>query len=469
MTVNDTTTGRGYQKPNPANLLSADVLRLRAALDAIDTDMVGRYTKAEVDALIAGLVNGAPGALDTLNELAAALGNDSNFGTTVTTALANRYTKAESDARYVQGTTQTEMVFTAGASQTAYTLTTGVINKASALVTVDGVVQPTSEYSVSMDGLTLTLSEAPPTGAKVRVLALGAAGSGAPGDDTVTTVKIRDGAVTTAKIADGAVTAGKLAAGATVPADGSITTAKIADGAVTSAKLADSSIFTLAQGAIPKSLVDAKGDLLVATANDTVARLAVGSNNQVLTADSAQASGVKWATPAGGSMVYISSVTASNSASVAFTSGIDSTYDVYVISFAGVESSASGASDLNMRFSTNGGSSYFSGASDYIVRLARSVTALILGTGQSAIKITDQVNPATGNTPVGGFVYLHNAAVSNKHTSALIYCAELDSPADNHGVGRSSGMGTGAVNAVQFSNSSGNLYGTFRLYGIKNS
>lgn len=51
----------------------------------------------------------------------------------------------------------------------------------------------------------------------------------------------------------------------------------------------------VANGAVAKSLVDAKGDLYVGTANDTVARLAVGSNNQVLTADSAQTGGVKWA------------------------------------------------------------------------------------------------------------------------------------------------------------------------------
>ncbi len=53
-----------------------------------------------------------------------------------------------------------------------------------------------------------------------------------------------------------------------------------------------------------KSLVDAKGDILVATANEIVVRLAVGSNGQVLTADTAQASGVKWAAPEGGVSVF---------------------------------------------------------------------------------------------------------------------------------------------------------------------
>jgi len=136
---------------------------------------------------------------------------DSNF-TGLNNDLADRYTKAEADARYVQGTTQTENTFTATAGQTAFTLSEAAASSSSIMVTVDGVVQPTSAYSLSMDGLTLTLAEAPGNGASVRVLILGVAGNtNAPGDDTVTTVKLRDGAVTAAKLDDGAVTTAKLA------------------------------------------------------------------------------------------------------------------------------------------------------------------------------------------------------------------------------------------------------------------
>jgi len=55
------------------------------------------------------------------------------------------------------------------------------------------------------------------------------------------------------------------------------------------------------EGGIQPTLLDAKADLITATANDTPARLAVGANDTVLTADSTTATGLKWATPGGGS------------------------------------------------------------------------------------------------------------------------------------------------------------------------
>ena len=57
-----------------------------------------------------------------------------------------------------------------------------------------------------------------------------------------------------------------------------------------------------ANAAVPSSVVTAKGDVLVASASGVVDNLAVGTNDQVLTADSTQTLGVKWAAPSTFSM-----------------------------------------------------------------------------------------------------------------------------------------------------------------------
>jgi hypothetical protein len=49
---------------------------------------------------------------------------------------------------------------------------------------------------------------------------------------------------------------------------------------------------------LTKKIADAKGDLLVGTADNAISRLGVGTNGQVLTAASAETGGVKWADPA---------------------------------------------------------------------------------------------------------------------------------------------------------------------------
>lgn len=62
---------------------------------------------------------------------------------------------------------------------------------------------------------------------------------------------------------------------------------------------------------IPATIFDAKGDIIAATAADTAARLAVGTNGQYLQADSTTATGLKWATVSAGAYTLLSTTTLS--------------------------------------------------------------------------------------------------------------------------------------------------------------
>jgi hypothetical protein len=106
-------------------------------------------------------------------------------------------------------------------------------------------------------------------------------------------------------------------------------TALVKDGAAAIRSLGtaiDSTVFTNAGNAINKTIVDAKGDIIAATAADTVDRLAVGANDTVLTADSSTATGLKWAAPAAGGMTLISTTTF-NGTPTTVLSSIPATYN----------------------------------------------------------------------------------------------------------------------------------------------
>lgn len=100
--------------------------------------------------------------------------------------------------------------------------------------------------------------------------------------------------------------------------------------------------------AIQNAIMDAKGDLIGATAADTPARLAVGTNGQVLTADSTAATGLAWATPAGptfvGAQIYDSNATQSISSST-FTAV---TFNSEVLDTDGFHSTSSNTSRMTI-------------------------------------------------------------------------------------------------------------------------
>jgi hypothetical protein len=144
--------------------------------------------------------------------------------------------------------------------------------------------------------------------------------------------------------------------------------------------------------AIQNAIVNAKGDIIGASANDTPAITSVGTNGQVLTADSTAATGLAWATPSGGAMVLISTATLSATTSQSFNNCFTSTYRNYLIV---LNVTGAGAEGVNLRLRASGTDALTNYNNQYIEAKGASVVGS-RGSGVSAYLLT--AIRGTGNT-----------------------------------------------------------------------
>ena len=147
------------------------------------------------------------------------------------------------------------------------------------------------------------------------------------------------------------------------------------------------------------------GDILYSDASNSLAKLAKGTDGEVLTLASGLPS---WATSGSGSgtgWTLLSSGTASASSSLDFTSSIDSTYNLYVFVIDNLTVS-NDQTDISIRTSSDGGSTWDSGSGDYQYNIIVSASgSSSTSDSSSQMKIYKQVGNAS-NESANGLVYL---------------------------------------------------------------
>jgi hypothetical protein len=178
-----------------------------------------------------------------------------------------------------------------------------------------------------------------------------------------------------------------------------------------------------------------------------------------------------------GNMKLISSQTASNSASLSFTTGIDSTYKEYQFWFVDI---APRTNEVQFQFnmSTDSGSNYnvTKTSTSFIAYHAENdeATTLSYSTGTDLAQSTGEQDMLGGDALGGdadqslaGTLQLFNPA-STTYVKHFIATQNFSGSSDYsvHSFKAGYGNTTSAINAVRFKMSSGNMDGTILLYGI---
>ena len=216
------------------------------------------------------------------------------------------------------------------------------------------------------------------------------------------------------------------------------------------------------------------GNVISYDASGNPVAVATGNDGQVLTSTGA-GSPPAFEDAGGGAWSYISSVTASNSATVAFT-GLDATYDRYWITFASIVPQTDNT-QIYVNLGTGGGPTYNTG-SNYVWQLAAymesaSSWSFAIADGDTKLKVTGtfSLGTATGEH-LHGDLYLVDPANTSNYTSvfARSWWPQQSSARLTYDQSLSMLEVQTAVTAMKFYMDSGNIAsGTFRLYGLNKS